>query len=126
MTKQAICDAYQKLIRQVYPKAVVMPDTNDWNPYKDECYYAFFIPDGATAEFRKHWRGENGWYERAEKMGLPFAGIWEVDESTTREEYSHLFPEIFGKKASAKTKRSKVKPAKQAAPKPARVRAKAS
>jgi len=110
MTRDEISAAYQKLLRQSYPRVIVRPDENEWNPYYKECYDAFFIPDSAAGEeYINHWVDDGGWYDQAKALGLPKVSILAAYDSDVKEHYSHLFPEIFGKKvsASAKSKKSK-------------------
>lgn len=106
MTKEKICAAYQKLIRQAFPRAVVLANVAPWMPF-DDVYYVFFIPDNADLEYMERWLGDNGWYRQSEKLGLPQITMLDVNETTTREKYSHLFSEVFGKTGRATSKRSK-------------------
>ncbi|HLX60364.1 MAG TPA: hypothetical protein VKX17_03685 [Planctomycetota bacterium] len=105
MTKTQIAEAYQRMVREAFPRAIVRPCEDEWNPYKDECYDVFFIPDSAIREYRNRWHEENGWYDRAEQMGLPKVTLIVCYDSQTKEHYSHRFPEIFGKSATATSKR---------------------
>jgi hypothetical protein len=107
MTKQQICAGYQKLVRELYPRAIVMPSRNRWNPYMDENYNVFFIPDNAVVEYLKQWL-DGDWSERAEKLGLPEVTLLPVYDSEVEKHFSDSFPELFNKNkaASAKTQKS--------------------
>ncbi|MEI6231799.1 MAG: hypothetical protein WCT04_02005 [Planctomycetota bacterium] len=111
MTKQAICNAYQTIIRTAYPRAIVLPCSNEWNPYREESYQVFFIPDGAGADYMNRWIDDCGWFDLVEKQGLPKIILMDVCESDTRKHYTHLFPEVFGGKSTGSAKSKKSKPA---------------
>ncbi len=109
MTEHEICEQYQRLIRQSYPQVIVKRIVEDWVPF-DDVYHAFFIPDEAAGEYLSHWLDENGWGIQAEDLALPKITLIPTYASDTKTHYAHLFPEVFGKTASAQSKRGKSKP----------------
>ena len=122
MDKKSICAAYQSLLRQAYPRVVVLPNDNEWNPYRDEMYDAFFVPDSAAGEeYYENWRKDGGWNDQIDQLGLPIIVLSPIYDSQVRDHHAHRFPEVFGTKSSASAKSKKSKPALKS-PKPRAVR----
>jgi hypothetical protein len=117
MTKDEICATYQNLLREAYPRVVVKPSTNEWNPYKDECYLAFFVPDSAAgAHYFEQWHREGGWYDRLEQQKIPLITLMPIyDSQVTKDDLLKIGKATATaghRKASSTPRRGKAKPAR--------------